>query len=888
MQAKMDGAKIILLILTLMHVLPIVITQLLVLEYPFDGRENRNKVKWISTVANVVVNSFALLLVTLAYHRENKLNIIEVLNFECSYQDISRVATSNIICFVIAVLTGVMIYVSLCVYYRDKRFLRFSGKYALLFSFAAILVILGYYYGHSGVSNLAINEICKKSTVNIAEHFEDEDVIDEGVSYVVIVNNGIFSCELDQLYLSDNEGELQEKSLDGGVIRPGETYQHFMSADDSLNIKKSGTIVFLSDKFGTVIDSVEVPALKRNESYRNVVTGWQVVTLTDESAKPIAPSFSKESGFYDEAFELELIAGPETTIYYTIDSSNPTTESMKYSSPIYVYDRSEEENLYRSIRNVVDDYLNRSFDGTDPVDKCFVVRAVAVDHDGNFSDIVTKSYFINQERYEDGMVISLVSDPDGLFGDEHGICVTGKEYDEWYLDAYAKTDENGVIDTSNMPEANYLQQGADWERESSFEVFENAELTLAQAVGIRVQGHGARDGIFYKRFSIYAREEYSGADYFDLNLINEYSQHAMLLRQGDLYAICQMIGQGRDVATIEFKPVVVFLDGEFWYTTYLYEKFNETNFAQKYGLSKNNVVIVKNGEDTEGIEEGKIPYSRIFTFAFDNDLSDDAYYWAYSQILDIQSFIDSSCINIFMQNTDYQEQWNNMFWHTEVYENKQEGDTRWRLGLYDMDLGWGGIREEFGRISVYETNPFTMYGRYQSGPITEWLIYSSLRKNPIFCRQFVLTFMDLINTNFSVENTMSILEELGIEDDWYQTFFLNRIDYIVPYMAEEFELIGTQETVTLSSNISGTPITLNTISPKLSDSNVGDYEAGDLNGLYSWSGTYFTDYPVTVTADGPDFCYWEVTANGSIQQYTDETIEVPVSEGGIRIHAVFK
>ena len=151
-------------------------------------------------------------------------------------------------------------------------------------------------------------------------------------------------------------------------------------------------------------------------------------------------------------------------------------------------------------------------------------------------------------------------------------------------------------------------------------------------------------------------------------------------------------------------------------------------------------------------------------------------------------------------------------------------------------------------------------------------------KNELFHKQFALSYMDLINTNFSVDHTMAILESLGITDETYREFFEKRPAYIISYVAGELGLTGTQEAVTLSSNISGAPVTLNTISPELRLS----------AGAFSWRGSYFTDYPVTVTANASGFSCWEVTVNGDVTRFTDKTIEVPVTEGGVQIHAVFK
>lgn len=878
----MNGLKITIFLLVIMHVLPIVITQLLIIKYPFEGKKYGRFMKWSCTIANFLLNGLVLYEIIMY----SKFNVIEIVTFTCSYQDISRLATSNIVALAMSALIGAGIFIWVGKHYKDEHFFHFSGKCALLFLLAIIPVGMGYHYSHSGASHLTISEVCRRTSVAEAvEHPLRSEELKDGVCYVVITNNGVLNYELEQIYLSDERGVLREQeSLQGVTVKPGETYQCYMLREDSLDISKSGgSIVYLSDKFGNVVDTVEVPALDQDQSYKSTETGWQVINLLKEEIIVVpVPTFSREGGFYDGAFELELTAEPGTTIYYTLDSSNPTAESTEYSGPIHVYDRSAEENIYRAIRNVQRDYLYYSFDGDDPVDKCFVVRAVAVDSDGNVSDIVTKSYFINQNEYKGRTVLSLVSDPEGLFDDEYGIYVTGKVYDEWYMEARKQLDENKPVDVREEPIQNYLKKGILWERVSNLEVFEDANPLLNQQVGIRVQGGSTRQ-LIRKRFSIYARDEYGDTDYFDIPLINDYSQHVVFTRPGDIHAMNQIIGRDRDVLTTDFIPVDVFLDGEYWYTTYLYEKINEKNLAQKYNLSKDNVVIAKHGRPWgdrtyEEMEAGKNPLSSLTSYIEENDLSIDEKYFEYGKILDIQSYIDWACISTFMQNIDYNETANVIYWHTAVVEDRHEGDARWRLGLYDMDLGWSALIAAYGDMPYYEANPFTMTANWQPGPITEWPIFSALRKNKHFCKQFVLTYMDLVNTNLSVENTKAVMKELGIRDETTLEFFEKRITYVVPFMAEEFELKGTQEKVTLSSNVSGAPITLNTVSPELRSS----------KNAFSWTGSYFTDYPVTVTANAPNFSHWEVTANGSVQTFTDPTIEVPVSKGGVQIHAVFE
>src|SRR5699024_9119805 len=50
-----------------------------------------------------------------------------------------------------------------------------------------------------------------------------------------------------------------------------------------------------------------------------------------------APELSKESGFYNKEFELEIAENAEeNTVYYTLDGSEPTLNSSVYEEPIQI------------------------------------------------------------------------------------------------------------------------------------------------------------------------------------------------------------------------------------------------------------------------------------------------------------------------------------------------------------------------------------------------------------------------------------------------------------------------------------------------------------------------------------------------------------------------
>ena len=80
---------------------------------------------------------------------------------------------------------------------------------------------------------------------------------------------------------------------------------------------------------------------------------------------------------------------------------------------------------FRSIRNVRENYLDYSPLRMEPVDKATIVRAVAVNSEGERSAVITETYFVGlDEAYREETVISLIADPEALFG-INGIYVTG-------------------------------------------------------------------------------------------------------------------------------------------------------------------------------------------------------------------------------------------------------------------------------------------------------------------------------------------------------------------------------------------------------------------------------------------------------------------------------
>ena len=797
-----------------------------------------------------------------------------------SYHDVFRLALSAFSCLLLSMLLTLLC----CVLYRrwDDRIETTPRQRSLLLlvtAVALIPLIAAAMTGGSGTQGLRITDICRRYELRVIDEKTQEE-LPEDHSTVTISNTGVLKCDAGQVFLSVEPDDLKQVAVKGVSLLPGEEYTLDLMANESLMIKKSGgSTLYLSDEAGNILDQVAVPALKENEHYRKAGEEWQTVTVTPVTAAEAlytvpVPVFSAESGFYDDPFGLTLSAAPGLTIHYTLDCSEPDADSTVYTSPISVYDRSDEPNQYSRRPDMRNDYLETDV-YQKKVQKCTVIRAVAVDAEGNMSPVVTKSYFIGDMPVDpqNTAVLSIVSAPDGLVGPE-GILVTGIRFDEWYQKAVRNTLPGQAVDKKDAPKENFNQQGPEWERTANMQFFEQGKLLLDQPVGIRAQGHTSRNDRINKRLSIYSRKEYSGSSYFPAGLVNDFRQHSFVIRQGIFHAFCQLAFRDRDLATVDFIRTAFYLNGENFYTGYLLEKFNEKNMAEKYGLTETNVVIVPNGEASEDASLGSNPYTNVLSYIRNHDMAKDENFQEYDTIIDTQSLIDFLCANVYLANMDLTEtRMNALQFHTVVPENNGFGDGRWRWGLIDMDVSWNNELTGVYRDTPWMLNGFTMTERGHT-PIGQYEIYSGLKANPVFCRRFVLTFMDLANTVLDAENVLTLLEEVQSDDERFGPFFMQRREYALSHLAEEFSLIGTEETVTLSSNRSGAPVTLNTVTPELK------------NG--QWSGGYFTDYSVTVTANGYGFDHWEVTADGRTETYTGSTIEVPVVKGGVQIHAVYQ
>lgn len=778
-------------------------------------------------------------------------------------------------------------------------------------------------------SDPQINEVCID---NFSLLSADENG-DFYYDYVELYNPGSTAVSLDGYWLSDDPDELQKYSLAGQSVPAGGYLilwvdEDVMTASASpFSLADEGDMVVLSKDDGTIADAVSVPEIRYNTVYARENDTGEFVNETAtpgisntgaQSITPVTlaePAFSAESGFYDEAFSLVITAGEGEEIYYTLDGSEPTTGSIHYDGPIQVTDRSEEDNALSAREDMASD---GSYTPEEKVDKATVIRAIAVNPEtGEASDPVTRTYFVgyqNRTEYDGFPILSLTVDPDDLTDYETGIYVNGATMDAYiqmageteetgHISSY--TDENGTV-WNRYEQSNAFHRGKAWERETSAEFFdENHTLVDQETLGVRIAGESSRAHA-QKSLNLYSRTEYgssemseevgaliSSSEAFPFSYSYQMTEMSKLrLRSSGVEGalgyqdeFLQYLVSDRDIDTQAARPIVVFLNGEYWGLYELRTQYRTEYFTERYGAKEDDVWIIKSDNAEVGGDKALNSYETLFTYVSTYDMSDETSYEIVESWVDLQSLIDYYCFEVYMDNEDVSREHNIEMWRTAWDEGSAPCDGKWRFMAYDIDIS----------LQDPSHNTFEEYKEKENNFYLPQYLYA----NENFRKQFCLTFMDLMNSNFSYENVHSALEtwsdycseqivktrhrfsdEAFTEEDYQETidavdsFFQERPTYMIPYLKEELQLSGEAVTVTIQiesdgeASAEGGSVAVNTITEE---------EA-------RWEGQYFTDYPISLTAcpnEGWHFAGWKETGS------SEASMEAAPEEGLV-LTAVFE
>lgn len=440
--------------------------------------------------------------------------------------------------------------------------------------------------------------------------------------------------------------------------------------------------------------------------------GFEKVNISDGSYNlwsnhVEAPTFSHMSGFYAEPFFLEINVPEETKVYYTLDCTDPDEDSMEYTGPIYLENATQHENVF-SMRTDISvgfytDLIEKrhAYDGNPeykvpdfPVEKCNVVRARAIAEDGSQSETITQSYFVGLKPSDFGQVniITVTTAPENLFSKYKGIYVTGDVFERYLQEENLGRDWR-YWDWRFWP-ANYRQKGKNWQRSASFSFFdaEGQLICELQSGAIRTQGAMSR-GPVPRGLNLFANDLDNDGHVFDADFFGTgYKPYAMTLASGgnriwtkmnDVFMTdrCSQL----HFATMNYRPYVLFLDGEYWGFYWLAEKYDATFFHYYYGVDEDNVLIVKNDQVDVGNTAYLALYARMRDEIISLDMSDNSAYQHACELVDIDSFIDYYATMAYIARREDWPMSNYALWRTIEIRDDEFSDGKWRWLLFDCN-----------------------------------------------------------------------------------------------------------------------------------------------------------------------------------------------------------
>ena len=626
------------------------------------------------------------------------------------------------------------------------------------------------------------------------------------------------------------------------------------SLHSNFKISSSGERIYLTDLSNNIIDQVDSLLIPNDISFgRNPDGGSSWVFYPDATPGESnnesigfesfcdAPDFSYDPGFYTSALSVSIAPNENGyPIYFTIDGSDPSSSSTIYQEPV-------------------------------ALDQTTVLRASVI-HPSCLSSQISTSTFLIEEG-NNLPIVSLSTNPDNLFDWESGIYVMGS---------------NASADYPYFG-ANFWE---DWERPIHIEFFEtDGSLGFSQDAGVKIFGGWSR-GQDQKSLAIFARAGYGSKtinyQIFPDKEIDEFSSIVLRNSGNDWYSgsnwstnsmlrdgMMTGLMQDTDIEYQEYRPAVVYINGEYWGIHNIREKVNEEFLAANNpGVDPDELDQL---EANAGIIEGdNQAYLDMINFINSNNLGDQSNYETVEGLIDIDNFIDYNIAQIFYGNTDWPGN-NIKFWRPYT------ADGKWRWILYDTDFGFGLV-EWVG----HNTLAFALEPNGPGWPNPPWstFLLRSLMVNNEFKIKFINHFCYFLNTRFKASNVSAHISDVvnnispempnhisrwgGSFYEWsnqhlgvIQNFGAQRDGYVFTHIRDRFNLNATSD-ITVSS---------------LPSEGGSIKTSGQVIPEQHWTASYFEGIPIEFTAianPGYVFSHWDgVDSEGStasVTLYGDQSI----------------
>lgn len=541
---------------------------------------------------------------------------------------------------------------------------------------------------NSQASHLLINEVVADNLSTL----KDENGV--YADWIELYNPTDIAIDLNGYYLSDSKNDLSKWAFPDVCIDSGGYLIVFCDKDlnpDNLHtnflLNADKETIYLSDANENVIDSIKLENqqcdISYGRMYGNADEAGFLPYSTPQRANPSSFTqrtdseadwgevfFSLDGGLYEENIEVELSCALEgAVILYTLDGSEPNINSLVYKEPITITNESR-PNQYTTKKCVIkpsDNAGNADTQyGVNEVYKATVLRARILKDAKLSTSIQTNTYFVGSDYTLP--IVSLTTDPKGLFDESEGAYVLGYTY--YTMRKYGvpatRTNSNTPIDLSGH-----------------VEIYDTDGCVFEDDVVFSIAGRSSVSRNIQKSFNVMLDNKKITGDMFDDTDAVEYERFTLRGPGSGVVkdvtyvyasAFVSNFISDEEVGGQKSRLCILFIDGEYWGIYSLMEPKGKEYMKELTGAPKKDITLV-------------IPWKRISDKSFDRlfeeirsrsfDEAQD-YEWLKSEI-DMENFMAAILAEAFFGNTDGISNGDH-----NLYIWKEEGGL-WKWHLFDFD-----------------------------------------------------------------------------------------------------------------------------------------------------------------------------------------------------------
>lgn len=576
-------------------------------------------------------------------------------------------------------------------------------------------------------SQILINEYSASNMNGINDAFGDTE------DWVELLNPTGSAVDLTGWYLSDRSGNPLKWTFPAATINANDHKLIFCSGRDidqggelHTNFKLSqteGDWVILSNVLGNVVDSFQIVHLtKSNHSVGRSTDGAAdfklFTTPTPDGQNTGAqnfytpkPLFDIEAGFYPSAISVSMTCTDASAqIRYTTDGSDPDNGSTLYSGPLNVTNTQ-------------------------------VVRAAAFSADlPSFNE--TNTYFINVTHpipvvsVCSEQVFNLVANGNQGGGNKLGAFELF-EQDGSYID-----EGEGDFNKHGNDSWNYGQRGFDF---------------------IMRDQYGYNGDLDHQIFPESSRNDFQRVMLKPAASDNYSFENGAHIRDAFIHTLSIRANMRLDERT--WRPAVLYLNGEYWGVYEIREKADDSDYTDYYfDQDKFHLEYLKTWGGTwqdYGAPDAQPNWNNLRDYILANNMSAGPDFDYVDSKLNWKSLCDYFMFNSYVVNMDWLN-WNTAWWHG----TDPEGDKKkWRYVLWDMDATFGhyinytDIPDESANANPCNAENLPNPGGQGHTDILEKLIAD----NPIVEQYYITRYIDLVNTYFSCDYMIGLLDSMVLE-----------------------------------------------------------------------------------------------------------------------------